>query len=443
MVKLLGSFSSLKKAKVLVIGDFILDAYTNGEVQRISPEAPVPILHASQSENFPGGAGNVSINLEALGAEVVAVGRVGDDPAGQSLKTLFDNRKKVRSRLFVQKDFVTPVKNRFISGSQQLIRVDYECLTPLDKTVEEEVRLFLEKNMSEIEVIAISDYGKGFLSGFLLKVLIDLAKDHRIPVIVDPKGDDFSKYRGATLIKPNAKEAYIASKLSKDASIEDVGQALLKSSSSKMIMITRSQKGISLFCKGRQSCHFATETRDIQDVTGAGDTVLSMIAVAVASNLSIEEGIRLANVAAGIAVEKVGCASISLGDIADKLLTSDNTNKIFDESHLFALQQALSEKKLTILGLDSSDGVSSKLFDCIKNLSAKKVKERLMIYLVDKDPDSLFVSLLSSLHEVDFIVIQSESLSHLCSQVSPQEVFIFDGESIKEVNHHDALLSQV
>ena len=200
--------------------------------------------------------------------------------------------------------------------------------------------------MSEIEVIAISDYGKGFLSNFLLKVLINLAKDHHIPVLVDPKGDDFSKYRGATLIKPNAKEAYVASKLSKDASIEDVGQALLKSSSSKMIMITRSQEGISLFCEGRQPCHFATETRDIQDVTGAGDTVLSMIAVAVASNLSIEEGIRLANVAAGIAVEKVGCAAISLGDIADKLLTSDNTNKIFDESHLFALQQALSEKKL-------------------------------------------------------------------------------------------------
>ena len=164
--------------------------------------------------------------------------------------------------------------------------------------------------------------------------------------------------------------------------------------------------------------------------------------MAFASKLSIEEGIRLANIAAGIAIDRVGCASVSLGDIADKLLTSDNTNKIFDESHLFALEQALSQKQLTILGLDSSDGVSSKLFDIIKKLSGKTSKRRFMIYLIDKDPDSLFVSLLSSLHEVDFIVIQSKSLFNLCNKISPEKVFVFDGESLRAVDHHGALLTQ-
>ena len=215
MVKLLGSFSRFKKAKILVIGDFILDTYTRGDVQRISPEAPVPILHAFQSESFPGGAGNVSLNLEALGAEVLAVGRIGDDSAGQCIEKLFSKRKQVGHHFFLQNNFITPIKNRFISNSQQLIRVDHECLTPVDKKTEEKVKLFLEKKMSEIEVVAISDYGKGFLSDALLRVLIDLARDHKVPVIVDPKGDDFFKYRGATLIKPNIKEAYLASKLSK------------------------------------------------------------------------------------------------------------------------------------------------------------------------------------------------------------------------------------
>ena len=443
MVKLLSSFSRFKKAKVLLVGDFILDAYTTGNIDRISPEAPVPILHARQSENVPGGAGNVALNLQALGAEVVAVGRVGNDPAGRCLKALLQNSISISHHLFLQNNFVTPIKTRFISGSQQLIRVDQECKASLDQKIEEKVKGFLEKIISEVEVVAISDYGKGFLSNSLLKALIDLAKDRHIPVIVDPKGEDFSKYKGVTLIKPNAKEAYLASSLPQEASIEEVGKDLLKRFDSKMIMITRSAEGISLFCKEKQHRYFPTESRNIQDVTGAGDTVLSILAVAFASNLSVEEGIKLANIGAGIAIERMGCASISLGDIADKLLTSDHTNKIFDESHLFALEQALNGKKLKILGLDSSIGISSKLFDIIKKLSAQSVKERLMIYLVDSEPDPLFVSLLCSFHEIDFIVIQSESLTHLCKKTSPEEVFVFDGNTLKSKNHHGALLTQV
>ena len=345
MVKLLSSFSRFKKAKVLVVGDFILDSYTSGKVERISPEAPVPVLHAYRSENAVGGAGNVALNLKALGAEVIAVGRIGNDAAGHSLNELLEKSNKISHHLFLQKDFVTPIKTRFISGSQQLIRVDHECQAFLDKKVEEEVKQFLKKIINEIEVIAISDYGKGFLSNVLLKLLIGLAKDYHIPVIVDPKGEDFSKYRGATLIKPNVKEAYLASTLSQDASIEDVGQELLKSCDSKMIVITRASEGISLFYREQQHRHFPTKSRLIQDVTGAGDTVLSMIAVALASNLGIEEGIKLANIAAGIAIKQLGCASVSLGDIADALLTSDHTTKIFDESHLFALEHALRGKR--------------------------------------------------------------------------------------------------
>ena len=247
MVKLLSSFSRLRPSKILVIGDFMLDTYTTGKVRRISPEAPVPILHVQSSHDLPGGAGNVVLNLKALGASVIAVGRVGEDKEGLRLKDLLGKEGVDISGIFTQEGISTPLKNRLIADAQQLIRVDQECISSLSSGVESQVIEYITSVISQVEVIAISDYAKGFLSKTLLRYVIDLAKEKGIPTIVDPKGNDFTKYWGATLIKPNLQEAVAASKLSSDADLDAVGSSLFEQTGSEIIMVTRSEKGISLF----------------------------------------------------------------------------------------------------------------------------------------------------------------------------------------------------
>lgn len=441
MVKLLGSFSRLKPAKVLVLGDFMLDTYTTGRVQRISPEAPVPILHVQKSEDLPGGTGNVVLNLLALGAEVMAVGRVGDDKEGLRLKQLLEKEGVDTSGIFVQKGVSTPLKNRLIADSQQLIRVDQECVTPLSTEIESQVMQYITDIAHQVEVIAISDYAKGFLTKSLLQMVINLANEREIPTIVDPKGDDFSKYRGATMIKPNYKEAVAASKLPSDSSLDDIGSSLLTQTASEMIMVTRSEHGISLFERSQERFDFPVKSKEVKDVTGAGDTVLAMTTMSFASGLNLKEGLELCNVAAGIAIERLGCVRVSLSELAERLLETNVSNKIFDENHLFALEQALEGKKLTILGIDTQSGVSSRLFSHIQKLSKQSSDERLMIYLIDSNPDEDYLSLLSSLHEIDFIVIQSDSLTSLTEKVQPNKVFTLNEDgTLNNVSHPKALL---
>lgn len=444
MVKLLSSFSRLKPAKILILGDFMLDTYTTGKVHRISPEAPVPILHVQKYEDLPGGAGNVALNLQALGADVICVGRIGDDKDGERLKTLLGNEGIDTNGLFIEKEYRTPVKNRLIANSQQLMRIDNEIISPLDLALEEEVIAYISSHIESIQVIAISDYGKGFLSRSLLKTVIEMANQKKIPSIVDPKGADFTKYQYATLIKPNQKEAYEASKLPSDASIDEVGLHLLQCTESNLLMITRSELGITLFDREMNRYDFPVKSHEVKDVTGAGDTILAVTALIFASDdLDIKEGLHIANVAAGIAIEGVGCIRVSLSDIAERLLQLDIVNKIFNEEHLFALEQALINKNLTILGLNSQQGISAELFSQIQNLATGKEEDRLMIYLIDADPDEHFIALLSSLHVVDFIVIQSDSLFNLSQKVHPAKIFILENKILFEVDQPDSLLAKI
>jgi len=365
MVKLIGMFSRFSRIKVLIIGDFMLDTYTHGKVKRISPEAPVSVLHVQREESRPGGAGNVSLNLVSLGAEVIAVGRVGSDSAGEQLKNALEMEGVDVDALFIQKDFKTPVKNRLIADAQQILRVDFEVITPVPTELEELAVQKLPALLSQVQIVAISDYGKGFLSRFLLKNLITLAKEHKIPVIVDPKGDDFSKYEGATVIKPNLVEAYAAAKLPLETPLDHVAHTLLKNCSADKLLVTRSEAGMSLFTKEGDHFDFPVRSKEVKDVTGAGDTVLAMISVAMANNLDIRYAAQLANIAAGIAIERIGCARISLSELANHLLKTDIDNKIFDEEHLFALQQALKGKRYSVLGLDSFQGMTTALFKSI------------------------------------------------------------------------------
>lgn len=439
MVRLTGTFSRLGRANVLVIGDILLDTYTIGKARRISPEAPVAIVHVQKEEHRLGGAGNVLLNLVSMGCDVVAVGRIGNDLAGERLLRAFQEEEIDRRGILTQAGYSTPIKNRIIADNQQIVRVDHEQIVPLPEELERRILEILPALLNGVKVIAISDYGKGFLSRPLLRAVIDIGRERSIPVIADPKGVEFSKYAHSTILKPNLSEAYAAAGLPREAPLEQAASRVLQLSQSDMLMVTRSEEGISLFYRDGQRQDFSVRAREVKDVTGAGDTVLAMLACAMANGLSVAEAIQLSNVAAGIAIERVGCARVTLSDLARRLLEQDVVNKVFDQEHLFALQQALHGRKFALLGLSSEEGLSPRFFSTLRELG-HRLDWDLLIYVKDKQPDEEFVNLLASLHDVDFILIQGESLRSLCSRISPDEVYEFQNGALAKLENATSLL---
>ncbi len=420
--KLLSVFSQLKEIRVLLLGDFMLDQYTKGSVSRISPEAPVAVLRVEEEQSSPGGAGNVVLNLLALGANVIAVGRRGKDEAGRTLISFLQRAGADVRHIFIEDGYVTPIKNRLLAESQQLLRLDREKAMELQPSLEKKIIAQVPQLLERINVVAISDYAKGFLSRSLIGSVIKEANARSIPIIVDPKGLDFSKYVGATIIKPNLSEAYAAAKVSLSEPLEKVADILLGITQAKILMITRSEKGISYFDQKKRRFDFPVKSKEVKDVTGAGDTVLAMAVFSIANLLEMSDAVRLANIAASISVEHVGCFSVSLADVAKRMLELHGENKIFSTDHLFALRQVLLGRKVILLGVDSHCGMTTMLFQKIRELSSKNGQE-LMIYIKDPDPDMQFVRLLSSLSEVDFIILKSENLQHLCKVIEPDEVY--------------------
>lgn len=432
MVRLAGTFSRLNSRRVLVIGDLMLDTYTIGKARRISPEAPVAVIQVIKEESRPGGAGNVILNLVSMGAEIVAVGRIGKDAAGEMLRHfLIAENVDVRG-LVVQNDLRTPVKNRIIAENQQVVRVDYEQVTAIPEMLEQEIIEMLPVLLEGVSVVAISDYGKGFLSRTLLAAIIERANSLQIPIIADPKGCDFSKYSGATIIKPNLSEAYAASGLGGDADLGLVAEKVLKEAKANILMVTRSEAGISIFHSDGRREDFPVRAREVKDVTGAGDTVLAMLTCAIASGLSIGEAVQLSNVAAGIAIERLGCARITLSELARRLLEYDVGNKVFDDDHLYALESALQGRKYILLGLSADQGMTSSAFVAIRQLSQKADCD-LLIYLMDDELDTEFVDLLSSLREVKFIILHSDNLCRLFKAIQPEEIYAVMGKEMTKL----------
>jgi len=437
MVKLTGHFSKLQKVHTLVIGDFMLDRYTYGEIRRISPEAPVSILKVDKEKMQPGGAGNVVLNLLSLGSKVTAIGRVGDDIQGDILKKLLKDKNANVDYLFTQKNHKTSLKNRFIAESQQILRVDFEKIDYLLKELEEKIIKKLEKILTSIDVVAISDYGKGFLSEKLLRYVIDLSNLKNIPVIVDPKGKDFKKYEKATILKPNLKEAYVAANLNEAEDIELVSKNILDKTNVEYLMITRSKDGISIFSKNKKVKNFPVKTREVKDVTGAGDTVLAMLCIAIANKLSIAHACELCNVAASIAIEHIGCKDIPLSLFAKRLLEYDSENKIFDFSHLFALKKVSGDNEFSLLGINSSHSIID-IFKSIKKLSKKN--HEIIIYVLDENPKDEFIDLLSSINEVSFIILNNSNLKNLIAEINPTSIYILKDNQICKLNDTKELI---
>lgn len=437
MVSLIHSFRDLKPIKVFVIGDFVLDTYVTGSVGRISPEAPVPVLHAKEKRSVPGMAGNVALNLVSLGAEVFVCGRVGSDVEGKLLVSNLKAEGIDTTCIVTQKKYQTPVKHRMIANAQQLLRVDFEEIVSLAQDLEDKLITLIQSKLESIDVIALSDYKKGFLTHTLISKVIEIARSRKVPVIVDPKGEDFSKYKGCTLIKPNLHEAYAASKCTREHSLDKVAEVILKDTLSQYVLITRSEEGMSLFNAKQKREDFPVESREVKDVTGAGDTVLAMMAMGMGNGLSPSLCSELSNVAASIAIQKMGCVRVTLSQVAEKLFLTDNSNKIFSEEHLFALNQVLFGKTFSILGLDINQHMTTELFQTIKKLSSKDHNHRLILYLAETKEREDLISLLSSLHEVDFILLSSQHLSKFLKKILPQKSFYIKDNILSEV--HDPM----
>lgn len=416
--------SRLNPAKILVIGDMLLDSYTIGKARRISPEAPVAVVNVQREEHRPGGAGNVILNLLSLGAQVVAIGRIGKDWAGQIFVNALEKEKVDVKMVVMQENYFTPVKNRIIADNQQIVRIDHEQIIPLSEALEQYIIDQLGYLLQDVKVIAISDYGKGFLTSSLLAALIQEAKQREIPVITDPKGHNFKKYAGTTIIKPNLSEAYAAANLPVGSPLEKVASNVLSQCQAELLMVTRSEAGISLFNDAGARFDFPVDAKEVKDVTGAGDTVLAMLAHAIANQLSYDEAAQLCNVAAGIAIEHVGCARISLSDLAFRLFEHNMSHKIFDQDHLFVLKEVLKRKSFSLLMLSHIDSLTPALFQTIKRITQEK--ESLLVYIDDIEPTETFLDMLSSLQEVSFIVLHLDSLKSLCQCAAPRSIYTFD-----------------
>jgi D-beta-D-heptose 7-phosphate kinase/D-beta-D-heptose 1-phosphate adenosyltransferase len=301
-------------SRILVIGDLMLDRYWHGGASRISPEAPVPVVRVSDIEERAGGAGNVALNIAALGGRVSLLGSRGDDEAGQSLLRLLESAG-IDCHLDIHPDRPTITKLRVLSRHQQLIRLDFEATAGFDTA---RLDSQFAARLNQADLVVLSDYGKGALQNAV--ALIEAARRAGKPVLVDPKGADFGRYRGATLITPNRSEfEAVAGPCRDDAELAARGQAMLAELELEALLITRGEQGMTLLQQDSPPLHLPTHAKEVYDVTGAGDTVIATLAASMAAGVAIAEATHLANQAAGLAVGKLGTATISRAELAQAL----------------------------------------------------------------------------------------------------------------------------
>jgi len=290
--------------RILVLGDLMLDRYIWGNVSRISPEAPVPVVEVQKSTSCLGGAGNVSRNLEGLGASPLPVGFVGNDEEGLWIK----KHVAENGGIFIDDERPTTVKTRIIAHHQQVVRVDQERKRPIAPKDEEKILNFIRKE--KCEGLIISDYNKGIVTKRLMARLLPFAKASRIPIFVDPKIENFMLFSPVTFISPNHMEVekIVLHPCRSDAEVDKAGKEILSRISSLYLIIKRGEQGMSIFEKGKKPVHIPTNAREVFDVTGAGDTVIATASLALLAGATIQEAAILANAAAGVVVAKIGTA---------------------------------------------------------------------------------------------------------------------------------------
>jgi D-beta-D-heptose 7-phosphate kinase/D-beta-D-heptose 1-phosphate adenosyltransferase len=376
--------------KARIIGDLMLDEYLWGNAARISPEAPVPVVDVKREELRLGGAGNVANNMVAMGFDVSLCSVIGGDGNGALLRREFTGKGVNVEGVFDDPLRMTSKKTRVLAANQQIVRIDRETNVDIHPEYEEKIVEFLAANSTDWNVILVSDYLKGVLTPKVLDAVINIGRQQGIPVVVDPKGSNFAKYCAATIITPNCKEAEIASHIpiTDEKSLNAAAACLLDAGEYEALLITRSSEGMSLYMKDGTITHLPTVAREVYDVTGAGDTVVASLGLGLAVGLDFVEASRLANVAAGIAVGKLGTSTVSpaeiIGALSHEHLDSELkiknldvlvsiidaerqrgrtvvfTNGCFDllhAGHVKYLQKARAYGDLLVLGLNSDASV--------------------------------------------------------------------------------------
>lgn len=305
------SLPNFDKAKVLVVGDVMLDRYWFGEVTRISPEAPVPVLKVERVDERPGGAANVARNIASLGAHCTLLSVVGADEAGDCLERLLTQHGNVTALLYRDNTISTTIKLRAVARQQQLLRIDFET-QPSHEVLNAKLADF-RKKLADADVVILSDYGKGGLAH--IAEMIKLTRAAGKPVLIDPKGDDYTRYSGATVLTPNRSEfREVAGNWKNEAELNAKAESLRKELKLDALLVTRSEEGMSLY-RANEVLNEPTQTREVFDVSGAGDTVIATMAVMLASGAGWPEAVRIANRAAGIVVGKLGTAMVSRDEI--------------------------------------------------------------------------------------------------------------------------------
>ena len=421
-----------KKPNILVIGDLMVDHYLYGKVDRISPEAPVQVVDVKREEILMGGAGNVINNLLSLGAKVGVCSVIGDDEGGEFLHKRLGQKGVVKEGLVTQKGRKTSHKSRVIASHQQIVRIDKEDKEDISKESSDTILLRAKIVMPFYDGVVLSDYGKGVLTKELTKDLIALAKSQGKLVLVDPKGSDYTKYKGATLLTPNKKEAIEATgiDIKDDDSLKEALKKLKKEISLDYSLITLSEDGIALLDKDFEK--LPTVAKDVFDVTGAGDTVIAAITISLVEGKSIKDAVEFANKAAAVAVSHVGCYAVKKEEISSfekdsavisldellKILPKDKrkvfTNGCFDilhAGHVKYLKEAKSFGDILIVGLNSDDSVRR-----LKGESRP----------INSSEDRATV--LSALEAVDFVVEFSEDTPYNLIKAIKPDVLVKGGD---------------
>lgn len=404
--------------RILVVGDVMLDRYIHGHVSRISPEAPVPVLSVTGRTHSPGGAANVAANLAGLGCSVALWAVTGSDEEGKILSSLTEN-SLVETFFQIESSRPTTTKTRIVAENRQLVRCDEESTAPLSQITEDTLLASLKPHLAGADGLILSDYDKGLFKGGLSRQIIDLAHRAGIPIYADPKGTDWERYRGADWVTPNEKELTALKNPEDERDLPSVAHALRKSFAIAKLLVTMGSRGMALFDEGRYHAIPAPKVREVYDVSGAGDTVIALLAAALASGFSEEEALELANTAAGVVITRAGTVPVTVEDLisvakaglGSKVFTPDEasamaklwrrrgetlvfTNGCFDllhPGHISLLRRAAEEGDRLIVGLNSDQSV-------------KKLKGPNRPALNQDDR----AALLSALQYVDMVVIFSE-----------------------------------
>ncbi len=377
------------KIRALVVGDLMLDEYVWGSTDRISPEAPVPVVDVKHEDSRLGGAGNVINNLMALNCHIDVVSIVGDDDDGSSLLRILEERGVEKHGVCTHSGRVTSRKTRVFASNQQVVRIDREIRSDISVENEDYIITYVKAAISSLDVIFVSDYQKGVLTNRLLKAVIDIGREAKVPVLVDPKGGDYGKYHGASLLTPNRNEVELATgiKIKDETSLLEAGRKLRSELELEALVITRSEEGMTVFSAAGEFT-LPTVAREVYDVSGAGDTVLSLFGLGMVQKLPLESSACLANLGAGIVVGKVGTSTVSAQELLtasdmmasgtdQKIQTTQSlqnilagerqkdktivfTNGCFDllhVGHVKLLQAARKLGDLLVLGLNSDDSI--------------------------------------------------------------------------------------